>query len=231
MTTGTDESFVIPRIYAPRIPWIAMTGVCLLGGLWSLFLAMRNPIAQVPLRYTWEGPVTRWADYSPLYLALPFVYGVLASGLCLLISHRIRPAAPGRILPPTPVAGFIDHLSRATAASLLEVNAVHFAYIGMVMQWTVASVQHQAEMTATSPYFVNVWVIPGYIFYLFYSGWLLLVFNRDAKRGEYGDIAMEANALVPPSVPQPLRAGARKPRVATNPEVPTARGDRGSTVE
>lgn len=231
MTTGTDESFVIPRIYAPRIPWMAITGLCLIGGLWCVLLTFRIPAGDVPMRYMWEGPVVRWVDYSPLYQALPFLYGLLTSGLCLLISHRIRPAAPGRILPPTPVAGFIDHLSRATAASLLEVNAVHFAYIGMVMQWTVASVQQQAQLAGVTPMFVNVWVIPGYLFYLAYSGWLLLVFNRDAKRGEYGDIAMEANALVPPSVAQPLRAGTRKPRLATNPPAPKARGERGSTVD
>jgi len=202
-----SDSFVIPPLYAPRVTWTVWIGILLALATLEAGRTLALPVEQVPQRFTWEGSVITWAPRTPLTAVLPALYGALASLILLFFARRVQPDASGSIVPPTPLAGFSEHLSRAIAASMLQVGALHFAWIAFAMQWGLREVAASTLRAGATLPFNNMWVVAGFVPYLAYSAWLLLLFNRDAKRGQYGEVALRLNdPLVPPSVPHPPRA-------------------------
>lgn len=212
MTTPGSERFTIPPVYSPTITWGAWTGLFLLFSLYEMPKMAALLTEQVAVQFNWDGHATRLADKNWWTMGLPTWYGALTAGVLYGIAHRIQPTEAREVIPPTPLAGFLDHLSRSIAASLLQLTAAYMAFIGMAVQFGMVHVTRNLVEIGQSYRFNNTWMIFSLLVYCAYAGWLLLVFNREVKRGQYGSIALEGGEPVPPAVPRPPRAPAPKPR-------------------
>lgn len=194
--------FTVPRTYQPRyVPFLGLAALfCLVGIGFGVYFLSKPPLPdQVPTGFYWEGSARGWVDRSWWQTMLPSIYGIVTSLLLGLASRRTAPKSVARIHPPTPWTGIADHLARAAAASLLALTAAYMAFIGMAIQIALVHVAAGQLLVDIDRGFNNTWFMAGLLAYLGYAGLILLAFNRDAKRGQYGDIALDPGAGLPPS--------------------------------
>ncbi|HYE79587.1 MAG TPA: hypothetical protein VEI97_16490, partial [bacterium] len=198
---GSYTPFTIPRVYQPRQMPFLLAGLLflLVGAGFAASFLREGPWERVPAGFWHEGGPRGWVPGTLWNILGPSAYGAVWLAAAALGYRITVPRAPAPVLPPTPWEGVRDHLNRALAASLIALTGAYTAFLAMAIQIAVVFVARGERVAGEARGFNNTWFMVGLLAYLMWAGLMLLAFNRDAKRAQYGDRALEAGVELPPA--------------------------------